>query len=114
MDEIINTIGRLGDLIAAGILSSFGGVSAYLYQNYKQDKPFRITALLINFLLAFFLGNVVGSFIPHSFQYRDGILMIAGFSTWPILGLMELYGAKFAEKYLKTKLGGLDPKDIQN
>lgn len=104
-------LSKLLDFLAAGLLSTFGGISAYLYTTFKRGEAFRFTPFLINVVLAFFLGNVVGSFIPQSFEYRDGILMIAGFSTWPILGLMEVYVEKFAIKYLDKKLG-VDVEDV--
>lgn len=101
---------KLYDFLAAGLLSAFGGISAYLYTTFRNGESFRIIAFLINIVLAFFLGNVVGNFIPQSFEYRDGILMIAGFSTWPLLGILEIYTSKFAIKYLDRKLGYVPPE----
>ncbi|BAU39964.1 hypothetical protein [Ralstonia phage RSP15] len=98
-------LSKLLDFLAAGLLSTFGGISAYLYTTFRKGESFKFTGFVINVVLAFFLGNVVGSFLPQTFEYRDGILMIAGFSTWPLLGIMEVYVEKFAIKFLDKKLG---------
>ena len=42
----------------------------------------------VNMFLAFFVGNMVGSLIPDS-QFKDGLLMTAGFCTYPILNIIE-------------------------
>lgn len=104
-DAISNTATRLYDLFAAGILSVMGGTAAYIYKIVKEDTGFSFKNFFINAFLAFFIGNVIGNFVPASAQYRDGLLMLAGFATWPILGIMEFYGRRMILKWLDQKLG---------
>lgn len=96
---------RLIDLFAAGLLSVFGGSAAYIYKTVKDDTGFKFGQFFINAFLAFFIGNMIGGFIPHDASFRDGILMLAGFSTWPILGVLEFYGKKAVLKYIDKTLG---------
>lgn len=96
---------RLIDLFAAGLLSVFGGSAAYIYKTVKDDTGFKFGQFFINAFLAFFIGNMIGGFIPHDASFRDGILMLAGFSTWPILGVLEFYGKKAILKYIDKTLG---------
>jgi uncharacterized membrane protein len=96
---------RLYDLCAAGLLSVLGGSAAYIYKTVKEDTGFSIKHFCINAFLAFFIGNMVGNFVPATAQYRDGLLMLAGFATWPILGIMEFYGRRVILKWIDTKLG---------
>lgn len=96
---------RLYDLFAAGLLSVLGGTAAYTYKTVKEDTGFSFKHFFINAFLAFFIGNVVGNFLPPTAQYRDGLLMLAGFATWPILGIMEFYGRRVVVKFLDSKLG---------
>lgn len=98
------------DLFAAGVLSVLGGTSAYIYRSIKEDTGFSFKNFFVNAFLSFFIGNLVGSFIPASMQYRDGLLMLAGFATWPILGILEFYGRRAIAKFFDQKLG-LDVAD---
>lgn len=93
---------RLGELATAGVFASFGGAAQTLYAHARGDKSISFWMFVINIVLAFFVGNVVGGIIPKSFEYRDSILMICGFTTYPILTLLSEYGKKFAEKLFKN------------
>lgn len=100
-----NTVERFGDMATAGVLSAFGGFASYLYHTYKNDVQFRFFAFFTNAALAFFLGNVISGFIPRDMAWRDSLMMVAGFSAYPCLQLLEIYTVKFAEKFLNAKLG---------
>ena len=50
----------------------------------------------INLFLAFFIGWVVGQFLPVS-GFRDGLIAISGFSAFPILDIMEKKAGKYFE-----------------
>jgi uncharacterized membrane protein len=95
---------RLYDLFAAGLLSVLGGTAAYTYKTVKEDTGFSLKHFFINAFLAFFIGNMLGNFLPPTAQYRDGMLMLAGFATWPILGIMEFYGRRIVVKWIDAKL----------
>lgn len=94
------TLNKLFDMAMAGLLSAFGGVAAYVYKTIRDDTGFKMSQFLMNAFLAFFIGNMVGGFIPQGTSFRDGILMLAGFSTWPLLGVLEYYGKRAILRYL--------------
>ncbi len=103
-ENLHGLIDRMIDLCAAGLLSVFGGTAAYLYRTVRDDTGFRFSHFFTNAFLAFFIGNMVGGFIPTTANYRDGLLMLAGFSTFPILGVLEHYGRKVILKYIDARL----------
>jgi len=109
MDHFFN---KIQDFLVAGMLGGMGGISAYLYNLMKHNQPFKITGFLLNTFLAFFIGNVIGSFIPLDYAYRDGILMIAGYSCWPMLSLAEIYTTKYAETFIKLKMHDVSPSRL--
>jgi hypothetical protein len=99
-------IDRMSDLLAAGALASFGGAAQALYQVNKGDKPFSILSFVTCIVLSFFVGQVVGSLIPSSLsQYHDGLLLMSGFSVFPILDIFNGYIAKV----VKTMLNKIYP-----
>ncbi len=101
-------IDRISDLAAAGVLASFGGAAQALYQLYKGDKPFSIISFGICVLLSFFVGQVVGSLIPSSLgQYHDGLLLMSGFSVFPLLDIFNAYMSKLV-KGLLNKVHNVD------
>ena len=99
-------IDRISDLAAAGVLASFGGAAQALYQLYKGDKPFSIISFAICVILSFFVGQVVGTFIPHSMEkYHDGLLLMSGFCVFPILDVINAYMTKFVKVILGKATG---------
>jgi hypothetical protein len=99
---------RFSELAAAGILASFGGAAQALYQLQKGDKPFSLISFLICIFLSFFVGQVVGSLIPESLsKYHDGLLLMAGFSVFPLLDVFNAYMVKLV-KGLLTKITPAD------
>lgn len=80
---------KIAEFIYTGLIAGFGGFSNYLYKYSKDGKDFKAVSFFINISLAFFIGNVVGSFLPETFQYRDGMLLISGFVCYPLLDTIE-------------------------
>lgn len=98
---IANFIDRVSDLLAAGILASFGGAAQAVYQIYKGEKAFSVFSFSVCVILSFFVGQVVGSLIPESLsKYHDGLLLMAGFSVFPILEVFNVYAARFVKTLL--------------
>lgn len=92
---------RMSDLLAAGVLASFGGAAQALYQINKSNKPFSIFSFIVCIVLSFFVGQVVGTMIPDSLhQYHDGLLLMSGFSVFPILDLFNAYITKIVNALL--------------
>ncbi len=82
---------------SAGWLGLFWGLSHYLFQVSRGEK-FRLWMFLINGFLAFWLATVIWDFVPVWAAYRDWIMWLTGFSTFPILALIE---KKFPEWIFK-------------
>lgn len=75
-----------------------GGFGHNLYL-MRQGRKFTILFFCLNIFLAGFVGFVIGKFIPES-GIKDGILAISGFSSFPILTIIEEKGASMILKYL--------------
>jgi len=65
----------------------------------RKGRKFTIALFCLNIMLAWFVGYTVGKFIPEG-GMRDGILAISGFSSFPILAILEEKGADLVLKYL--------------
>lgn len=107
-------IDRISDLAAAGVLASFGGAAQALYQLYKGEKQFSVISFSICVILSFFVGQVVGSFIPASMhQYHDGLLLMSGFCVFPLLDVFNAYITRVV-KVMLNKVYPLDKEETQN
>jgi len=56
---------------------------------------------LINIFLAFFIGWLGGQFLTESTGYRDGLIAISGFCSFPILHIIETKVPILFSNYLK-------------
>lgn len=100
---------KLLEMLQFGLLASLGGLANYLYVTVHQDRKFSVWIMLVNLFLAFYVGNVAGSFIPES-SYREGLLMAAGFLTYPLLAVAESQSKRLItavlERWTGTLFGG--------
>ncbi|ACV50243.1 hypothetical protein [Delftia phage PhiW-14] len=105
---------KLTDMAIAGAMSAFGGVAAYVYKTIRDDTGFKTSQFFLNAFLSFFIGNMVGGFIPQGTAFRDGLLMLAGFSTWPLLGVLEYYGKRAVLRYFDKvmEINAADDKEV--
>lgn len=76
------------DLMATGAIGAFWWIANHLYQVSKGER-FRWGMFAINAFLAFWVATVVWDFIPIEASYRDWVIGISGFSSFPILKLLE-------------------------
>jgi hypothetical protein len=84
----LNSPDQLKALLASGILGLFGALANVLYNSLKGRKV-KVSYITFMLIIGFFVGNLVGSFIPLDFSYRDGFIMIAGFGCYNILNALE-------------------------
>ena len=98
MSDEVTLAQKFLNLLQAGMLASFGGVASYLYHITQGRVKFSWLLFAANIILAFFVGDVVGEFIASDHQHRDGLIMVAGFCTYPMLGFLELQFRKFLNK----------------
>lgn len=89
MSEEVNWFQKALAFLQVGALASLGGMAAYLYHVTQGRVKFSWIIFVINVFLAFFVGNVVGEFLDVGHKHRDGLLMVAGFCTYPTLGFIE-------------------------
>jgi fluoride ion exporter CrcB/FEX len=78
------------DFLRAGVLASFGAMAKYLYDSTTTDKKFTWGMFAANIFIAFFVGKLVGEFIDPAHQYRDGMIMVAGYGSYPFLAWLEV------------------------
>lgn len=78
-------------LTKTGILAVFGGIAAYCYKIIRKDNPIKFSWLtfFIMCILAYFMGALIGSFLPENYANRDGVLMVAGYCSYPLCALLE-------------------------
>lgn len=106
MDEAIAKLAeasiRYVDWIINGIPAVFGAMAKYLYDNVHKDRAFSFAVFGTNIFLAFFAGNVVHEFLPVEVDNKGGIMMVTGFCTYPVLGLIEQKAQQVIKKLRKT------------
>jgi FtsH-binding integral membrane protein len=99
-------LAKLYEMMQFGLLATLGGVANYLFVTIDKERPFSFWMLVANLLLAFYVGNQVGAFLPDS-AYRDGFIMASGFATYPILSFMERRTARAIAAIGDAALGRL-------
>ncbi len=82
-------------VICGGTSAGIGAFAQYMYVYVTKSMPFTWWRFAANIVLGFFVGQVIGSFLPPDFQYRDGILLMAGFSVYQFLQIAEAKMAVF-------------------
>lgn len=85
-----------GDDIAAGIvfiksglLAAFGGLVGHIVEVVQGKRLFSWPGFAAAAVVAFFVGQVLGDWIPVGTPGRDGVLMVAGTSAYPVLVLLQ-------------------------
>lgn len=89
--------------LISGTIGAFGAVANAVYSSIK-GRPLSFFFIIGSIVLGFFVGNLVGSFLPPDFQYRDGTLMVAGFASFPILDLIESKASLVFDKLISNKI----------
>ena len=108
---LMQLLERLSDIILAGLLSLVGGMATYVNQVVKGRREFVWIQFILHCFLAFIVGNLISPFIPATMEYRDGILMLAGFISPQIMALLETKAEQFFSVLLGQKIKSLDAKD---
>lgn len=75
--------------VKAGLLSAIGGIVGYAVDVMHRGQTFSITGYLVFVFTAFFVGQVLWSWLPTDMPGKGGILMIAGTAAYPALTAMQ-------------------------
>lgn len=94
--EIIH---KIETMTRVSFLGVFGAVAKYLYDVTNDKKNFTWFSFMSFCLMAAFASNVTNEFIPQDTQYRDGIIMMVGYSCLQVLGAFE----NRVTQYIKEK-----------
>lgn len=98
---------KLTQFLYFGLLGTLGGVAAYVYMLTTKGGKFHFWLFVGNVFLAFFVGKMVGTWLPESTshpEYRDGLVMAAGFCAYPILRLLEVrFGEWLLDRVIPKK-----------
>jgi undecaprenyl pyrophosphate phosphatase UppP len=106
LDEVIAKLARAAidytDWVINGVPAMFGAMAKYMYDNVRKNTAFSFVIFSTNIFLAFFAGNVVHEFLPTGYANEGGILMVTGFCTYPVLGLIERKAADVIAKIKRS------------
>lgn len=95
---------KAAQFIYYGLVGAFGGVAAYVYRLATGVGTFQFWLFIANVFLAFFVGKMVSTWLPDMErlpEYRDGLVMAAGFTTYPILQVVEArFGKWIVDRFL--------------
>ncbi len=83
------------ELSQLGLFAVAGAVAKQCHRLLKGDEPFSLRRFLLHLAIALFAGITVGKFVPTDLAYRDGILLMVGFTAQPLLDILEV---KFLSK----------------
>ncbi|MGF6139024.1 hypothetical protein [Pseudomonas laurylsulfatiphila] len=86
---------KILELMQLGLFAVAGAVAKQCHRLLKGDEPFSLTRFCLHLAIALFAGITVGKFIPIDVAYRDGIILMVGFTAQPLLDILEV---KFLSK----------------
>ena len=85
-------------LITSGVLAAFGGMVGYLVDVTHGQKTFSWLGYGVFVLTAFFVGQILDSWLPSDLPGRGGLLMVAGTSAYPILQVLRTRALAIVER----------------
>ena len=88
------TFEKLIELAQLGLFALVGGVAKQCHRMLKGEA-FSLIRFICHLALALFAGVTAGNFISQDLAYRDGIILMIGFTAQPLLDILEI---KFLSK----------------
>lgn len=85
-------------MLKSGAIAAFGGAVGYLVDVAHREKQFSWLTYGVFVLTAFFVGQVLDSWLPSDLPGRGGILMVSGTSAYPILQVLRARTLALVEK----------------
>ena len=85
-------------LVKSGALAAFGGMVGYLVDVTHGQKAFSWFGYGVFVLTAFFVGQILDSWLPGDMPGRGGLLMVAGTTAYPVLQVLRTRALALVEK----------------
>lgn len=85
-------------LIKSGALAAFGGMVGYLVDVTHGQKTFSWLGYGVFIFTAFFVGQILDSWLPSEMPGRGGVLMVAGTTAYPVLQALRARTLALVEK----------------
>lgn len=85
-------------LIKSGALAAFGGMVGYLVDVTHGQKTFSWYGYGVFVLTAFFVGQILDSWLPSDMPGRGGLLMVAGTTAYPVLQVLRTRALAIVDK----------------
>ena len=85
-------------LIKSGCLAAFGGMVGYLVDVTHGQKTFSWLGYGVFVLTAFFVGQILDSWLPSDMPGRGGVLMVAGTTAYPVLQVLRTRALALVDK----------------
>ena len=85
-------------LITSGVLAAFGGMVGYLVDVTHGQKTFSWLGYGVFVLTAFFVGQILDSWLPSDMPGRGGVLMVAGTTAYPVLQVLRTRALAIVER----------------
>lgn len=85
-------------LIKSGALAAFGGMVGYLVDVTHGQKTFSWLGYGVFVLTAFFVGQILDSWLPSDMPGRGGLLMVAGTTAYPVLQVLRTRALALVDK----------------
>lgn len=82
-------INRAALMVKSGALAAFGGIVGYLVDVTHGQKTFSWLGYGVFVLTAFFVGQILDSWLPSDLPGRGGLLMVAGTTAYPVLQVLR-------------------------
>ena len=89
------------------LLGGAGGLVAYLYHySNARDKDAEVkmdwVVFVINGIVGAFMAYSLGGFIPHTLEFRDGLIGMVGVTGFGLMGAIESkFVNNFISKFMK-------------
>jgi len=85
-------------MIKSGALAAFGGMVGYLVDTVHGTKQFSWLGYGVFILTAFFVGQILDSWLPSDLPGRGGVLMVAGTTAYPVLQVLRTRALAIVER----------------
>ena len=89
---------QAGMLVKSGALAAFGGMVGYLVDVTHGQKTFSWLGYGVFVVTAFFVGQVLDSWLPGDMPGRGGLLMVAGTTAYPVLQVLRTRALALVDK----------------